>query len=91
MDSLVTPVVALGLTRRGVLGVSTEKPIEFVFLILSPSQNPDTQVQVLGLVSRAVQNRHLLQGLGSARTPQEAMRVIDDSEATNESKRAEIS
>ena len=91
MDSLITPMVALGLTRQGVSDVSTEKPIEFVFLILSPSQNPDTQVQLLGLASRAAQDRHLLHALRSGQTPEEVMRVIYDSEAANESKRAEIS
>jgi two-component system sensor histidine kinase KdpD len=91
IDSLITPVVALGLTRQGVSDVFTEKPIEFVFLILSPSQNPDTQVQVLGLASRAAQNRHLLQGLRSAKTSQEAMRVICDWEAPNDSNPSEMS
>ena len=91
MDSLITPMVALGLTRQGVSDVSTEKPIEFVFLILSPSQNPDIQVQVLGLASRAAQDRHLLHALRSAQTPQDVIRAICDSEAPNESKPAEIS
>ena len=91
IDTLITPMVALGLTRQGVSGVSTEKPIEFVFLILSPSQNPDTQVQVLGLASRAAQDRHLFHALRSGQTPEEVMRAIHDSEAANESKRAELS
>ena len=81
IDGLIEPVVALGLTRQGVSDVSTEKPIEIVFLILSPAQTPDTQVQILGLASRAAQNRHLLQGLRSARTPEEAMAVILNWEA----------
>jgi two-component system, OmpR family, sensor histidine kinase KdpD len=84
-DGLNSPVVALGLTRQGVSDVSTEKPIELVFLILSPAQTPDTQVQILGLASRAGQNRHLLQGLRSVRTPQEAMKVIFDWEVSNDS------
>ncbi len=91
IDALATPVVALGVTRQGVSDVSTEKPIEFVFLILSPAKTPDIQVQVLGLASRAAQNRHLLQGLKSAQTPQEAMRVICDWEAPNDSNPSEIS
>jgi two-component system sensor histidine kinase KdpD len=91
IDALVTPVVALGLTRQGVSDVSTEKPIEFVFLILSPAQTPDIQVQVLGVASRAAQNRHLLQGLRSAQTPQEAMRMICDWEAPNDSNPSEMS
>jgi len=71
----------LGLTRRGVSDVSTERPIETVFLILSPAQSPDVQVQLLGLASRAAQNRHLLQALRAARTPEEAMSVVLNWEA----------
>jgi mannitol/fructose-specific phosphotransferase system IIA component (Ntr-type) len=85
-DALTTSVVSIGLTKLGVSDVSTEKPIELVFLILSPVRTPDTQIQILGLASRAGQNRHLLQSLRSVRTPQEAMKVIFDWEAANESR-----
>ena len=90
-DGLTTPVVAIGLTKLGVSDVSTEKPIDLVFLILSPAQTPDTQVQILGLASRAAQNRHLLQSLRSVQTPQEAMKVIFDWEASNEFRPSELS
>ncbi|MGZ5467828.1 MAG: PTS sugar transporter subunit IIA, partial [Candidatus Aminicenantales bacterium] len=60
---------------------ATDKPIEIVFLILSPAQAPDTQVKLLGLASRASQNRSLMQALRSVRTPEEAMRAIRDWEA----------
>ena len=85
ISGLTTPVLALGLTREGVLEGSTEKPIEMVFLILSPTETPDVQVQALSLASRAAQSRHLLQSLGSVQTPEEAMRVIYDWEASNDS------
>jgi two-component system sensor histidine kinase KdpD len=85
-EGLAAPIVALGLTREGVTDVSTEKPIEIVFLIISPAQAPDTQVKLLGLASRAAQNRHLLQSLRSARTPEEAMRMILDWEMPDESR-----
>lgn len=81
VDGLMEPVIVLGLTRRGVSDVSTERPIETVFLILSPAQSPDAQVQLLGLASRAAQNRHLLQALRAARTPEEAMAVVLNWEA----------
>jgi two-component system sensor histidine kinase KdpD len=84
ITGLSTSVVALGLTKHGVLDVSTEKPIEIVFLILSPIQKPDTQVQVLGLASRAALNRHLLQSLRTARTPEDAMKMIWNWEMPNE-------
>ena len=90
-DGLTTPVVAVGLTKQGVSDVSTGIPIELVFLIFSPAQNPDTQVQILSLVSRAGQNRLLLQSLRSVQTPQEAMKVIFDWEASNESRPSKLS
>ncbi len=76
VNGLTKPVVALGLTRQGVSDLSTEKPIEIVFLILSPAQTPDTQVQVLGLASRAAQNRYFLQGLQSCQTSEEVLAAI---------------
>ena len=85
-EGLAAPIVALGLTKEGVTDVSTEKPIELVFLIISPAQAPDTQVKLLGLASRAAQNRHLLQSLKAARTPDEAMRMILDWEMPCESR-----
>jgi two-component system sensor histidine kinase KdpD len=78
INGLTTPVVALGLTRKGVSDILTEKPVEMVFLILSPAQTPDIQVKVLGLTSRAAQNRQLLQGLKSAQTPEEVLTAFRD-------------
>jgi two-component system sensor histidine kinase KdpD len=85
VNGLSAPIITLGLTRQGVSDVSTEKPIEIVFLILSPAQTPDAQVQLLGLASRAAQNRHLLQSLKSVRTPEEAMKLISNWEMPGES------
>jgi len=90
-DGLTTSAVSIGLTKLGVSDVSTEKPIELVFLILSPAQTPDTQVQILGLASRAGQNRHLLQSLRFVQTSQEAMKVIFDWEAADESTPSNLS
>jgi len=81
LPGLGAPLIALGLTRRGVSDVSTEKPVEIVFLIITPEETPDIQVRLLGLASRAAQNRHLLQALRSARSPEEALRIIASWEA----------
>jgi two-component system sensor histidine kinase KdpD len=85
VQGLAAPAVALGLTKRGVCDVSTERRIELVFLILSPAEKPDTQVQALGLASRAAQSRQLLQRLGAAEIPEEAMTAIRDWEMPNDS------
>jgi mannitol/fructose-specific phosphotransferase system IIA component (Ntr-type) len=90
-DGLTTSVISIGLTKLGVSDVSTEKPIELVFLILSPARTPDSQVQILGLASRAAQNRRLLQSLRSVRTSQEAMKAIFDWEAYDESSPSNLS
>jgi two-component system sensor histidine kinase KdpD len=91
VNGLHTPVIALGLTRQGVSDVSTDKPIEIVFLILSPAESPDIQVQILSLASHAAQNRYLLQSLRSAQSPQEAMRRIFDWEVPNGSNSSKTS
>ncbi len=76
VPGMTVPIVALGLTRAGVSDVTTEKPIEIVFLLLSPAETPDVQVKLLGLAGRAAQNRHLLQILGTVRTPEDALSEI---------------
>jgi two-component system, OmpR family, sensor histidine kinase KdpD len=76
IDGLTQSMVSLGLTRQGVSDEPTEKPIELVFLILSPAQNPDEQIKILALASRASQSRHLRQNLQSCQTPDEVMAAI---------------
>jgi mannitol/fructose-specific phosphotransferase system IIA component (Ntr-type) len=91
VNGLSSPVIALGMTRQGVSNVSTEKPIEIVFLMLSPAEPPEIQVQILSLASHAAQNRYLLQSLRSAQSPQEAMKRICDWEARHDSKSSKTS
>jgi len=83
IEGLAAPFMALGLTRAGVSDVATDKPIEIVFLILTPAESPDAQVQLLGLASRAAQNRYLMQALRSVSTPGEALRAIREWETPN--------
>jgi two-component system sensor histidine kinase KdpD len=78
LPGLTAPLIALGLTKQGISDLETEKRVELVFLILSPAETPDAQVQALGLASRAAQNRQLLQRLGAAKVPEEAMAAIRD-------------
>jgi two-component system sensor histidine kinase KdpD len=76
VDGLTGSLVSLGLTRQGISDEQTDKPIEIVFLILSPPQNRDEQLKILSLTSRAAQSRHLLQNLRSCRTSEAAIEVI---------------
>jgi two-component system sensor histidine kinase KdpD len=78
IEKLLHPVVAIGLTRKGVPDVSTSMPIEYVFLILSPTEAPEVQVQILGQVSRASRNRQLVRNLELCRTPEEVITAVRD-------------
>jgi len=76
IKGLSSSIVALGLPKKGVSDIATDKPIEMVFLILSPADNPDIQVKILGLASRAALNRSLLQNFRSTQTPEEVLSAI---------------
>jgi two-component system sensor histidine kinase KdpD len=76
VEGLSGSVVSLGLTRQGISDEPTDKPIELVFLVVSPARNPDEQIKILAAASRAAQSRHLLQNLRSCLTPGAAMEVI---------------
>jgi two-component system sensor histidine kinase KdpD len=86
IEGLEQACVAFGLTHGGVSDVTTEKPIECVFLILSPMENPDQQIQILGLASKLAQDRHLMGTLQSAMRPDEAYEAIRDWEFVQNNK-----
>ena len=73
IDGFSKSIVSLGLMRKGISDEPTEKPIELVFLILSPAKKPDEQLKILALASRAAQNQRLRQRLQACRTPEEVM------------------
>jgi two-component system, OmpR family, sensor histidine kinase KdpD len=78
IEGLEHACLALGLTHEGVSDITTDKPIEGVFLILSPLEDPDLQIRILALASKAAQDRQLMEKLRSALTPQESYRDIRD-------------
>ncbi|SEM10714.1 two-component system, OmpR family, sensor histidine kinase KdpD [Syntrophus gentianae] len=70
------PLLALGLTRGGISDVVTEKPIDYVFLSLTPLEQPEIQVSVLALGAHALQNRQMVQLLKLARTAEEVHAAV---------------
>jgi two-component system, OmpR family, sensor histidine kinase KdpD len=81
IEGLERACVTIGLTHGGVSDVMTDKPIECIFLILSPLENPDQQIKILGLASRLAQDRRLMEYLSSALTPNEAFDAVHDWES----------
>lgn len=81
IDGLKAPIVAVGVTRQGVADISTEKPVEHIFLVLTPSDSPDTQIRILGILARISRNRHLLLKIQSCMSPGEVLSAIQEWEA----------
>ena len=81
VENLANPVIAMGVTRQGVEDLSLEKPVEYIFLVLTPAESPDIQVRILGILARVSRNRHLLLKIQSCRTPEEILSAIQDWEA----------
>jgi two-component system sensor histidine kinase KdpD len=81
VENLEHPVVAMGVTRQGVEDLSLEKPVEYIFLVLTPAESPDIQVRVLGILARVSRNRHLLLKIQSCRTPEEVLSAIQEWES----------
>jgi two-component system sensor histidine kinase KdpD len=81
IEGLKSPQVALGLTHGGLLDVATERPIEAVFLLLSPAEGANVHLQLLAKVGRALQSRELRKSMAVARTGGEALQAIEDFEA----------
>jgi len=69
IEGLKHPCIAVGLTRGGVTAPTTDKLVEFVFLILTPMESPDEQTRLLGLLSRAARDKALMDALRAAQTP----------------------
>jgi two-component system, OmpR family, sensor histidine kinase KdpD len=76
IEGISGPVLAIGITRQGVADIKTDKPIECIFLILTPAQDPSAHVQILGLAAEAARNRHLLQMLSGASDGEAVLSVI---------------
>ena len=71
----------MGVTRQGVVDSSLEKPVEYIFLVLTPAESPDIQVRILGILARVSRNRHLLLKIQSCRTPEEVLLAVQEWEA----------
>ncbi|MHC1728453.1 MAG: PTS sugar transporter subunit IIA [Syntrophobacteraceae bacterium] len=84
VKGLAAPLVSLGLTRKGLTDVSSDNPIECVFLILAPAEQPELQLRILSVASRAAQSSYLLWNLKAAAGSEEAIEAIRDWETVEE-------
>jgi two-component system sensor histidine kinase KdpD len=76
IDSIDEPEVAIALTRGGMLDVPTAKPIEIVFLLLSPAKGANVHLQLLAAAARLFQNRGLRHQLMETHDPESAAALL---------------
>jgi two-component system sensor histidine kinase KdpD len=76
IKGLAAPQVALGVTHAGVLDAPTARPIDVVFMLLTPEQNAAAHLRVLAAAGRAFQDRSLRQSLAHAQTPSEVLEAL---------------
>lgn len=76
IEGLRAPVVALGIARRGVIGVPLTRPGQVVCLMLSPPEDPNVQLRLLAEASHIGQNHQLLRSVKSAATAGEILEAI---------------
>jgi len=66
VKGLTNPEVAMAVTRAGVLDSPAEKPIEVVFLLLSPEDAAASHLQLLAAAGRLLLNKELRRALSRA-------------------------
>jgi len=83
VEGLAEAQVALGLTKAGVLDSPTDRPIEAVFMLLSPAEGANAHLQLLAKAGRLLQSRELRRRLVNAQTPVQALDEVRDWERAN--------
>ena len=76
IEGLQKPVVSLGIAKKGVSDLSADQPVNLIFLLLSPREQPSLQIYLLSLAARAARSRQLPQNLLESSNATEALAAI---------------
>ena len=76
LAGLKGPEVALALTRGGIIDVASERPVEFVFMLLVPEMGPLANLRLLTKAIRVFQNLNARRSLLEANNPTDVVRII---------------
>jgi two-component system sensor histidine kinase KdpD len=71
-------VVVLGLVPFGVSGTNNDKTVQCVSLLVSPLENPDMQIRLLGLIGKAFMDKNLVERMLASPTSKEAFEALTD-------------
>jgi len=76
IPGLSAPVAALAVTRAGVLDAPTSSPVDVVFLLLAPGDDPGAHLRALAAAGRLLSDRERRRELLRAPTPETAFNVL---------------
>ena len=80
IPSLMRPLVVFGRSKLGIDWNSPDgNPTHFVFLILTPKEDDDIQIQILRIIARIMSNKNIRVSLMSAHDREGIWHVIQDS------------
>lgn len=77
LTALESPLVAFGLSREGIEWDTADgQPARFIFLILTPDGEEDTQVQILAAIAREMTKTHLAESLAKVDNAEDAYALL---------------
>ncbi len=80
LPELKHPVVAMGVMPEGrpiQVGGAGDRPVDIMYLVLSPPEPPELHIQVLAAIARLLRIEEAREGLRHARDVQQAMEIIN--------------
>ena len=76
IEGIDSPVLAVGVSKIGILDANSEHPATIMFLMLSPLTRPDSHVKLLGLISKMSSDSQWRTSLSKASTQIEVLQVL---------------
>lgn len=83
-DGLMSPSIALGVSPAGVEFAAPDgKPVHVIFLLVG-NRDSTLQLKALARIARLTKHDELVQGLRAARSPEEALAIIERGDGREE-------
>jgi mannitol/fructose-specific phosphotransferase system IIA component (Ntr-type) len=85
IEGLDRSFIAIGITRKGLTDVLTERPMECIVLILTPVSHVNEMIELLAKVSKFFGNRRFMKDCREAKGPADIVSAIWKREAEERS------
>lgn len=76
LDGLDSPILAIGVSKLGIIDSASGNTASIMFLMLSPASRPDSHVKLLGMISKMAGDSHWRNNVTKATTQIEVMQSV---------------